>query len=105
MSAIPYISNRFAMKRFLGMTDEELAENERLWREENIENLEVPPADAAGEMRSAGISGAGLEADVAGAELEGAPEGDAVEGGVGTPPETNTGTELGADAAATDQTI
>ena len=30
MSAIPYISNRFALKRFLGMTEEELAENERL---------------------------------------------------------------------------
>jgi hypothetical protein len=34
LQAIPYISKRFAMKRFLGITDEELAENERLWREE-----------------------------------------------------------------------
>ena len=38
MSAIPYLSNRFAMKRFLGMNDEEIAENERMWREENEEN-------------------------------------------------------------------
>mgnify|MGYP003317356965 CR=1 FL=1 len=29
MAAIPYMSNRFALKRFLGMSDEELAENER----------------------------------------------------------------------------
>ena len=29
MSAIPFISNRFAMKRFLGMSDSEVAENER----------------------------------------------------------------------------
>ena len=35
MSAIPYMSNRFAMKRFLGMSAEEIAENERMWREEN----------------------------------------------------------------------
>ena len=26
---------------FLGMTEEEIAENERLWREENDENLQV----------------------------------------------------------------
>ena len=106
MSAIPYISNRFALKRFLGMSDEEIADNERLWKEENVENLEVPPADASGEMRSAGISGAGLEADLSDAEGEAAPDEAPIEGGVGTPPETNTGATLGGgDAAATDQTI
>jgi hypothetical protein len=106
MSSIPYISNRFALKRFLGMSDEEIADNERLWKEENVENLEVPPADASGEMRSAGISGAGLEADLSDAEGETAPDEDPIEGGVGTPPETNTGATLGGgDAAATDQTI
>lgn len=30
-----YISKRFAMKRFLGMTEDEILENEKLWREEN----------------------------------------------------------------------
>ena len=39
IQAIPFLSNRYAMKRFLGLTDEEVAENERLWREENDENL------------------------------------------------------------------
>jgi hypothetical protein len=73
VSAIPYISNRFAMMRFLGLTEEEVAENERLWREENDENL-TTPADAAGnELRTAGISGAGLEADLGNIEQE-APE-------------------------------
>ena len=60
MSAIPYISNRFAMQRFLGLSEEELAENERLWREENEENLEPLPGDASAEMRDAGISSAGI---------------------------------------------
>jgi len=68
ISAIPYVSNRFAMKRFLGMTDEELAENERLWREENDETLEQPATDASGEMRSAGISSAGIDQDLGGVE-------------------------------------
>lgn len=72
MAQIPYISNRFAMKRFLGITDEELAENERLWKEENEENLTLP-TDASAEMRSAGISSAGISAD-AGAMEDTAPE-------------------------------
>jgi hypothetical protein len=105
MSAIPYISNRFAMKRFLGMTEEEIAENERLWREENDENLQPPATDAAGEMRGAGISSAGISSDLGGIEdttgEEPAPEmgGDEMAGA--TP-------EAGAEPAAaptTDQTI
>jgi hypothetical protein len=63
IQAIPFISNRYALKRFLGMSDAEVAENERLWREENDE-LITPPTDAAAEMRDAGISGAGIEADI-----------------------------------------
>ena len=102
MSAIPYISNRFAMMRFLGMTEEEVAENERLWREENDENLDQPSTDAAGEMRSTGISGAGISADLDGAEDLLATEDDAEIGADAAPPETATG---GAQPAATEQTI
>ena len=61
------MSNRYAMKRFLGMSEAELAENERMWKEENAENI-TTPTNASGEMRGAGISGAGIEADIAGAE-------------------------------------
>ena len=101
---VPFISNRFAMKRFLGMSPEEIAENERMWREENDEMITTPEADASGEMRGAGISGAGISADLDGAEdisLDGEePE-------VGTeasPPDTTTGAAIGG-APATDQTI
>jgi hypothetical protein len=104
MSAIPYISNRFALKRFLGMTEEEIAENERLWREENDENLETPPTDAAGEMRGGGISGAGMEADLGGVEDEDTTV-PSEDGGDATPPDTTTGTELGSGAPTTDQTV
>jgi hypothetical protein len=106
MSAIPYMSNRFALERFLGFSKEEIAENERLWREENDENLTPPPGDASGEMRSVGISSAGISADIAGAEdiLDDttAPE----DGGAGTPPETVTGeTPGGTPPPGTDQTV
>ena len=67
IQAIPFVSNRYAMKRFLGLSDSELAENERLWREENAENITMP-TNASGEMRGAGVSGAGIDADIAGAE-------------------------------------
>ena len=106
MSAIPYVSNRFAMKRFLGMSAEEIAENERLWKEENDEDLNVSAADAAAEMRGVGISSSGIGADLGGAEDELAGD-DPVEGGAdATAPETATGGDLGGGAApATDQTI
>ena len=105
MSAIPYISNRFAMQRFLGLSEEELAENERLWREENEENLEPIPGDANSEMRDAGISSAGIADDLGGIEDE-APEGAGGEdAGDGTGPDTVTGQELGAPAPGTEQTI
>jgi hypothetical protein len=105
MAAIPYISNRFAMQRFLGLSEEELAENERLWLEENQENLEPIPGDPSAEMRDAGISGAGIQGDLGGIEDE-APEGvDGVDGADGAGPETVTGQELGAPAPGTEQTI
>jgi hypothetical protein len=104
MSAIPYMSNRFAMKRFLGMSDEEIAENERMWREENEENLEPLPGDASAEMRDAGISSAGIGDDLGGIEDE-ALDGEApVEGGEGEMPDTVTGQELG-QGASTEQTV
>jgi hypothetical protein len=107
MSAIPYISNRFAMQRFLGMSAEEIAENERLWKEENDEELDASSADAAAEMRGVGISSSGIGADLGGAEDELGADVDPVEGGGDiAPPETATGGDLGGGAApATDQTI
>ena len=105
MSAIPYISNRFAMKRFLGMTDEEIAENERLWREENDENLNPPGTDAAGEMRGAGVSSAGISADLGGIEDEAATDAEPEIGGDATAPETATEPAAGAEAPGTDQTV
>jgi hypothetical protein len=104
IQAIPFISNRYAMKRFLGMTAEELAENERYWREENDENLKAPPTDAAGEMRGVGVSGAGITADLGGTEeVDPEAEPDPVAGGEATPPDTATGTPLGGGGGTTPQ--
>jgi hypothetical protein len=63
VSQVPHLSKRFALKRFLGLTAEELAENEKLWREENVDDDGLT-ADAKAELRSAGITPAGLAGDM-----------------------------------------
>ena len=85
MVALPFISKRFALKRFLGMTEEDLVENEKLWKEESYEG--EAQADAAGELRGAGISPTSI-----GSEMEASVEGAA--------PEGMEGAEAGAEAGA-----
>ena len=63
IQAVPFMSKRFALKRFLGLTDDEVAENERLWGEETGKG-QPTMTDAAGELRSAGLSAAGIEGDL-----------------------------------------
>ena len=73
IQAVPFMSKRFALKRFLGMTDDEVAENERMWAEENGKG-QPTTTDAAGELRSAGLSAAGIEGDLGAAGDLDAPE-------------------------------
>jgi intein/homing endonuclease len=89
LQEIPYLSKRFAMKRFLGMTQEEITENEAMWREENGHKLESL-VDGAGELRSAGISPSGIASDMS-SQDEQAPEGvgqgpEGEAGGIGSAP-------------------
>jgi hypothetical protein len=70
MQQVPFISNRFALARFLGLSKEEIAENERLWQEENDEEFGTPSQDPTVQMRDAGITGADISNDLASAEGE-----------------------------------
>jgi hypothetical protein len=62
MEAFPYISKRFAMERFLGLTEEEINKNETLWREENGKNNTDEPEGR--DLRNVGISAGGIDADL-----------------------------------------
>ena len=104
MAAIPYMSNRFALKRFLGMTDEELAENERLWLEENDEDLVPTDGDTSAQMRDAGISPASMGDDLGNIEDEAEGDTPTTDGGAGDAPSTVTGDDIGSPAT-TDQTV
>jgi hypothetical protein len=90
VAALPYISNRYALMRFLGLSADELSENEKLWREENDPKFKVKPTNSSAEMRSAGITSANIQQDLAqqNTEAPGIAPGD--EGGVA---DTTTGTE------------
>ena len=69
MEGMPYISKRFAMQRFLGLTEEELRQNEELWAEES-DNIEATPT-TGGDLRSVGISPGDIDSDLtAGADIE-----------------------------------
>jgi len=95
IQAVPYMSHRFAMKRFLGLTEDEMAENERMWAEEQGQGKPTT-TDSAGELRGAGLSAGGIAGDMTGEGDLTAPEGmPGQEGGQ----EPNAGEGLGGAAA------
>jgi hypothetical protein len=61
MEAFPYISKRFALERFLGLTEEEITKNEQLWHEENDSHEEQTPTGS--DLRNVGVSVGGIESD------------------------------------------
>ena len=62
LEPLPYMSKRFLLQRFLGLTEEEISENEELWREEREEpEMET---NAGQDLRSVGITPGTLEADI-----------------------------------------
>jgi hypothetical protein len=86
VSQTPHLSKRFALKRFLGLTAEEMAENETLWKEENVDEDTTLPANA--ELRSVGVTANGITSDmgeIAGATTPPVPE-EGTEAPVETPP-------------------
>ena len=56
------MSKRFLMKRYLGLSEEEMEENDRLWREENLEEESTPLTGES--MRGLGISPGGFDSDM-----------------------------------------
>ena len=62
VESLPYMSKRFMMQRFLGLTADELVENEKLWKEENNESA----ADnmSGKDLRSVGVSPSQFQSDI-----------------------------------------
>lgn len=61
MEAFPYMSKRFALERFLGLTEEEIKKNEKLWEEEN--KKEVVDTPSGNDLRNIGVSSSDIQTD------------------------------------------
>ena len=62
LAEVPYISRRFALKKYLGLTDEEIVENEQMWQEENPEEKGAEMGAAGGEAEASGdLTSLGLQ--------------------------------------------
>ena len=59
---VPYLSKRFALKRFLGLSEEEMAQNQKMWSEEKGESKE--DAVQGADLRNVGVTGGGIASDL-----------------------------------------
>jgi hypothetical protein len=62
LEPLAYLSKRFLMKRYLGMTESEISENERMWKEEQGDADKVEAEQVS--LRGVGISPGGIQSDV-----------------------------------------
>ena len=69
MEAYPYMSKRFMMKRYLGLTEQEMSENEVMWSEEQGDTEMATPDDAS--LRNVGISPGTIAGDLDNVEVAG----------------------------------
>jgi len=63
LEPLPYMSKRFMLERFLGLTEDEIQKNEEMWREEH-DDVDAPPV-AGSDLRAVGVTPSGMEADIA----------------------------------------
>lgn len=75
LEAFPYFSKRFLMKRYLGLDETEMQENEAMWLEEQGETPETDQAEV-------GLRSVGITPGVIGSELETAETLAGAEGGL-----------------------
>ena len=62
VAELPYMSKRFALKRYLGLTEEEMARNAELWAEEN--NVPQKKQSKSNELRGGGVTQSGISSDL-----------------------------------------
>jgi hypothetical protein len=101
LEALPYMSKRFLLERFLGLTPEEILKNSKLWLEERDQpDLETTQGQ---DLRAVGVTPGAMDADIAmGDELGGLePEDAAQAAALGTDIPGGAGAAPGSPAAGT----
>lgn len=69
--AAKYVSKRYALQRYLGWTEEEVLENEKLWKEENAKKVKDKIGQSPAEINQVGLGGVGIRPDLG--DIEGLP--------------------------------
>ena len=100
LEPFPYMSKRFLMKRYLGMSEMELKENEIMWKEEQGKAESTTEEQA--NLRSVGITPGGIAGDLENVEMPAGEEGAAPEAGAAAPEAAGplAGTQAAPGAAA-----
>ena len=99
LEQLPYMSKRFMLERFLGLSKDEIEQNEKMWREER-DRPELQTTQGQ-DLRSIGITPAGMETDIATGEEMSNLQAPGAEGGLPAAPAGGVGGTLpGAGAPA-----
>ena len=97
LEPLAYMSKRFMLERFLGLTEDEIQQNEEMWREERDNPDAATPVGS--DLRAVGITPGGMDSDITtGEEMAGmGPEGSI--GAMGEPGMASPGGSAAAPAA------
>jgi hypothetical protein len=83
LEAFSYLSKRFLLQRYLGLSEEEMLDNEKLWKEEHADDVAAVAPESVG-LRAAGITPDNIATDIenteAAMEPPAAPEGEPTAG-------------------------
>lgn len=83
LEQVPYLSKRFLMTRYLGLSEMEMKENEMMWKEEQGKTEEAAAAEQPN-LRAVGITPGGIAGDLENVEMPAGGEAGAVPGGEAT---------------------
>jgi len=83
LEAVPYLSRRFLLERYLDLSEEEMQRNDELWAQENsaVTDTDIPEAG----LRAVGVTNAGIQQDLESTAMP-SPEAGAAPGGEGAIP-------------------
>ena len=85
LEAVPYLSKRFLLTRYLDLSEEEMQQNDEMWAEEHEDS--AAPVDTDAGLRAVGVTPAGIEGDMSNLEMPEIPaEGEPVVEPGGLPP-------------------
>jgi len=68
-----YMSKRYALERYLGWTQDDILDNERLWKEENASRVQDQTGMKPMDDQQIGLGGVGVKPELGGEEISGIP--------------------------------